>query len=82
MHWGTAASNYFPFGTEFLLPDHFGNKVFVIEDRMNKRYYQMLDIWYNDLDEARNKIVGFKDKIGTLEDKIEELEDDNKELEK
>ena len=41
---GLAAANFLPFGTEFRIPDLYGNKVFVIEDRMNKRYWHQIRI--------------------------------------
>ncbi len=43
---GVAAWNGVPFGTELKLPSHFGDKVFVIKDRLNPRasaYH--VDIW-------------------------------------
>lgn len=42
---GVVAANFLPFGTKIRLPDHFGDQVFVVEDRMNARYTQRLDIW-------------------------------------
>ena len=43
---GLAAANFLPFGTEFRIPDLYGNKIFVIEDRMNRRYWHRVDIWF------------------------------------
>ena len=43
---GLAAANFLPCGTEFRIPDLYGNKVFVVEDRMNKRYWHRVDIWF------------------------------------
>jgi len=43
---GIAAANFLPFGTEFRIPDLYGNKVFVVEDRMNRRYWHRVDIWF------------------------------------
>ena len=43
---GIAAANFLPFGTVFKIPDLYGDKIFVIEDRMNKRYWQRIDIWF------------------------------------
>jgi 3D (Asp-Asp-Asp) domain-containing protein len=53
---GVAASNIFPIGTKFRLPDYFGDKVFVVEDRMNPRYNDthIVDIWFSDRSEALN----------------------------
>ncbi|AKM77912.1 MAG: hypothetical protein UX49_C0010G0013 [Candidatus Wolfebacteria bacterium GW2011_GWC2_46_275] len=35
---GIAAANFLPMGTKFRIPKLFGDKVFVVEDRMNSRY--------------------------------------------
>jgi 3D (Asp-Asp-Asp) domain-containing protein len=35
-----------PFGTKIRIPDLFGDKVFVVEDRMNSRYTSNIDIWF------------------------------------
>ena len=43
---GTIANNMLPFGTKIMIPALYGDKVFVVEDRMNKRkgnYH--FDIW-------------------------------------
>ncbi len=52
---GIIASNLLPFGTKVMLPDIYGNKVFVVEDRMNSRKgaYQ-IDIWFPSRPEALN----------------------------
>ena len=46
--------NYLPFGTKIRLPELFGDKIFIVEDRMNKRYWQTADIWLKNYKEARN----------------------------
>ena len=51
---GIVAANFLPFGTKVRIPDLYGDKVFVVEDRMNKRYRHKVDIWMDDLQEARN----------------------------
>jgi len=35
-----------PFGTVFKIPDLYGDKIFIVEDRMNKRYWHRVDIWF------------------------------------
>ena len=42
----TVANNCLPLGTQIRFPDLYGDKVFIVRDRMNKRYgcYRM-DIW-------------------------------------
>lgn len=42
---GIVASNYFPIGTLIRFPDYSGDKVYRVEDRMNKRYNKVVDIW-------------------------------------
>lgn len=44
---GIIASNLLPFGTKVMLPDLYGNKLFVVEDRMNsKKGNYQIDIWF------------------------------------
>ena len=43
---GVVATNAFPFGTKMRIPDHFGDKEFVVEDRMHRRYPNRLDVWF------------------------------------
>ncbi|HBH46263.1 MAG: hypothetical protein A2445_04475 [Candidatus Jacksonbacteria bacterium RIFOXYC2_FULL_44_29] len=49
---GIAATNFLPFHTQIVLPEIFGDKVFVIEDRMNRRYSNRVDIWVPTTEEA------------------------------
>ena len=53
VYWGMIASNYFPRGTKIQIPEYFGNKMFSIEDTMNKRYYNRIDIWMPDRQPAK-----------------------------
>jgi 3D (Asp-Asp-Asp) domain-containing protein len=41
---GVIAANHLPIGTKVLI-EGFGNQVFTVEDRMNKRYNKRIDIW-------------------------------------
>lgn len=43
---GVVASNMFPFGTVIKIPSLYGDKIFVVEDRMNSRYHNNVDIWF------------------------------------
>jgi 3D (Asp-Asp-Asp) domain-containing protein len=43
---GIAASNILPFGTKIKIPEIFGDKVFIVEDKMNPRHNTNLDIWF------------------------------------
>lgn len=42
---GVIAANFLPFGTLVKVPKLFGDKVFVVEDRMNSRKNWIIDIW-------------------------------------
>jgi len=43
---GAVATNFLPFGTRVKIPALFGDKIFVVEDRMNSRYYHRMDVWF------------------------------------
>ena len=53
MRPGVVASNYFPLGTKLRIPELYGNQIFIVEDRMNARYNKRMDIWMEDLSDAR-----------------------------
>jgi 3D (Asp-Asp-Asp) domain-containing protein len=42
---GVVASNLLPFGTRIQIPALFGNKIFVVHDRMSQRIKNTIDIW-------------------------------------
>jgi 3D (Asp-Asp-Asp) domain-containing protein len=42
---GIIAANFLPFGTKIRIPSLFGDKVFEVHDRMNKRYPYKADVW-------------------------------------
>ncbi|OGF47765.1 hypothetical protein A2533_02645 [Candidatus Falkowbacteria bacterium RIFOXYD2_FULL_35_9] len=46
------AANFLPFGTKIKIPELFGDRVFTVHDRMNKRYYYKVDIWMTSRDRA------------------------------
>lgn len=51
---GVVAMNGLPFGTRIRIPEHFGDKVFVIEDRMHARWgRKRVDIWMTSRQAAR-----------------------------
>lgn len=51
---GIIAHNGLPFGTRVRFPDHFGDKVFVVMDRMNPRYgNQTADLWMETREAAK-----------------------------
>lgn len=39
------AANFLPFGAKVRIPDMFGDKVFVVQDRMHPRFSNRIDIW-------------------------------------
>jgi 3D (Asp-Asp-Asp) domain-containing protein len=45
---GIVATNFLPFGTAIKIPAVYGDKIFIVEDRMNKRYTTNVDIWMPD----------------------------------
>lgn len=45
VHDGAVATNILPFGTRVKIPEYFGDKIFTVEDRMNRRYQDHLDVW-------------------------------------
>lgn len=51
---GIIANNLLPFGTEIRIPELYGNKIFVVEDRMNKKKgYYHVDIWFPSYEQAK-----------------------------
>ncbi len=50
---GVVAANFLPIGTVVRFPEVFGDKEFVVEDRMNARYYYNMDIWMESYADAR-----------------------------
>lgn len=51
---GIVAANFLPLHTKIKIPELFGEKVFVVEDRMAKRFQDRVDIWMPDRDSAWN----------------------------
>ena len=57
--WGTQvrdgiiAANFLPFGTVVKMPELYGDKMFVVEDRMNRRYDYRIDLWFPTRAEAK-----------------------------
>ena len=49
---GVVAANWLPLGAEIKIPDLFGDQVFVIEDRMNRKHPNRVDIWFPTANEA------------------------------
>jgi len=43
---GIVAANFLPFGTELKIPEIYGNRIFVVKDRMHPRKRYQVDIWF------------------------------------
>ena len=63
------AANFLDFGTKVRIPELFGDRVFVVRDRMNARFSNRIDVWMKN----RSKAVTF----GVQTAKIEVLADAN-----
>lgn len=50
---GVIATNVLPFGTKVRIPALFGDKIFTVHDRMNKRYSYRVDVWMETKSQAR-----------------------------
>lgn len=50
---GVIAANFLPIGTMITIPDVYGDQIFIVEDRMNPRYRNNIDIWMEDIGDAR-----------------------------
>lgn len=51
---GIIANNMLPFGTKVRIPSLFGDKIFIVEDRMNQRKgNNHIDIWFSSKQEAK-----------------------------
>lgn len=49
----TIAANFLPLGAQVKIPDLYGDKIFIVHDRMNKRYGTgRIDIWMPTREEA------------------------------
>ena len=48
----TIAANFLRFGTKVRIPDLFGDRIFIVRDRMNKRYPNRVDVWMINKDDA------------------------------
>jgi len=60
------AANFLPFGTKVKIPELYGDREFIVHDRMNRRYSNRVDIWMTD----RSKAIQF----GKRKIKIEVVE--------
>ena len=44
---GVVAANFLAFGTRVRMPKIFGDKIFVVEDRLHQRYNDRIDVWFS-----------------------------------
>jgi len=51
---GIVATNFLPFGTRMRIPDVFGDKIFVVDDRMHPRKTDYVDVWMPTKQDALN----------------------------
>lgn len=51
---GVVATNILPFGTRIKIPELYGERVFVVEDRMHSRKNFQVDIWFPEYLDALN----------------------------
>jgi 3D (Asp-Asp-Asp) domain-containing protein len=47
------AANFLPFGAVVKMPEIFGNRIFTVQDRMNARYTERIDVWFRSREAAR-----------------------------
>jgi len=47
------AANFLPLGTRVRIPELYGDRVFYVEDRMNKRYQYKMDFWMKEKQDAK-----------------------------
>jgi 3D (Asp-Asp-Asp) domain-containing protein len=66
---GIVATNFLPFGTRVRIPGLFGNKVFVVEDRMHARKTNGMDVWMSTREEAINFGSAYAD-IEVLDERV------------
>ena len=50
---GIVATNLLPLGTKIKIPEIYGSKVFVVEDRMHPRKQWMVDVWFANYSDAK-----------------------------
>ena len=50
---GIVAANFLPIGTIVRFPDKFGDKLFIVEDRMAEHHGVQVDIWMSNQKEAK-----------------------------
>jgi len=59
----TIAANFLPFGAKVKIPELFGDRIFTVRDRMNRRFTNRVDVWMIERPDA----VKFGVKIARVE---------------
>ena len=54
VRFGVIAANWLPIGTAVRIPEYFGKQIFIVEDRMNKRHSEKVDVWLPTREAALN----------------------------
>ena len=49
----TIAANFLPFGAKVKIPELFGDRVFTVRDRMNRRFSNRVDVWMIEKQDAK-----------------------------
>lgn len=57
------AANFLPFGTKVRIPELYGDKVFTVQDRMNPKYSNRIDLWKT----SRNRAISFGKRLVKIE---------------
>jgi len=63
VHDGIVATNVLPFGTKVEIPALFGDKIFTVEDRMNAKMKNRMDVWMPTRQQAINFGANYADII-------------------
>jgi len=59
----TIAANFLEFGTKVMIPELFGDRIFTVRDRMNKRNDNRVDIWMK----TRTNALNFGKKVAKIQ---------------
>lgn len=59
----TIAANFLPFGTKVRIPELFGDRIFVVRDRMHPKNGQKVDIWMKNYSDA----IKFGSRVAKIE---------------
>lgn len=59
----TIAANFLKFGTKVKIPELYGDRIFIVRDRMNKKHPNRVDIWMKD----RSSAVKFGVKVAKIQ---------------